>query len=211
MQIIALSELCSESPISLDEQRLAFLQSHQNDKQSYLQLRPYKVHSFASSQAMPKKVGLFLKRPKHPWAGGLTRQVKATKKFFLEINCFVLQEAKQNGTITHVSWFKLNDKIYPGLFLRGPNRVPRISNRVLRIRENRVPKVREIGSLQVHTGYPIFSLNNPAYIVKFLAFACWLDLPLQDRFRLKCSVSRNKFINISNQRAMPKDFTGVDS
>jgi len=57
---------------------------------------------------MPKKVGLFLKRPKHPWAGGLTRQVKATKKFFLEINCFVLQEAKQNGTITHVSWFKLN-------------------------------------------------------------------------------------------------------
>jgi len=46
---------------------------------------------------------------------------------------------------------------------RDPIRVPRIENRVPRIRENyhrvprirenRVPKIREIGSLQVHSGY----------------------------------------------------------
>jgi len=42
---------------------------------------------------------------------------------------------------------------------RDPIRVPRIENRVPRIRENyhRVPRIREIGSLQVHTRYPTFS------------------------------------------------------
>jgi len=45
---------------------------------------------------------------------------------------------------------------------RDPIRVPRISNRVPRIRENyhRVPKIREIGSLQIHTGYLTFSLKK---------------------------------------------------
>jgi len=52
---------------------------------------------------------------------------------------------------------------------RDPIRVPRISNRVSRIRENyhqvpkirenRVPRIREIGSLQIHTGYLAFSLK----------------------------------------------------
>jgi len=52
---------------------------------------------------------------------------------------------------------------------RDPIRVPRIENRIPRIRENyhrlpeirgnRVPRVREIGSLQVHTGYLTFSLK----------------------------------------------------
>jgi len=63
-----------------------------------------------------------------------------------------------------------NDKA--GFFLRrfrDPIRVPRISNRVPRIREyhrtskireNRVPRIREIRSLQIHTGYLTFSLKT---------------------------------------------------
>jgi len=53
---------------------------------------------------------------------------------------------------------------------RDPIRVPRIENRVPsiienyqrvhQIRENRVPRIREIRTLEVHTGYPTFSLNN---------------------------------------------------
>ena len=53
---------------------------------------------------------------------------------------------------------------------RGPIRVPRIENRVPwirenyhrvpRIRENRVPRIREIGSLQVDNGYLTFSLKK---------------------------------------------------
>ena len=45
---------------------------------------------------------------------------------------------------------------------RDPNRVPRISNRVPRIRENyhRFPRIREIGSLQIHTGFLTFSLKK---------------------------------------------------
>jgi len=45
---------------------------------------------------------------------------------------------------------------------RDPIQVPRIENRVLGIRENYhwVPKIREIGSLQVRTGYLIFSLKK---------------------------------------------------
>jgi len=53
---------------------------------------------------------------------------------------------------------------------RDPIRVPRISNRVLRIRENyhrvpkirenRVPIIRETGSLQIQTGFLTFSLKK---------------------------------------------------
>jgi len=53
---------------------------------------------------------------------------------------------------------------------RDPIRVPRISNQVPRIRENyhrapkirenRVPRIREIGSLQIHTRYLTFSLKK---------------------------------------------------
>jgi len=46
---------------------------------------------------------------------------------------------------------------------RIENRVPRIRgnyHRVPRIRENWDPTIREIGSLQVHTGYPTFSLKK---------------------------------------------------
>jgi len=53
---------------------------------------------------------------------------------------------------------------------RDPSRVPRIENqvprirgnyhRVLRIGQNRVPRIREIGSLQIHTGYVTFSLKK---------------------------------------------------
>ena len=55
-------------------------------------------------------------------------------------------------------------------YFRGPVRVPRIENRVPRIsenyhrvpriRENRVPTIREIGSLQGHTGHLTFSLKK---------------------------------------------------
>jgi len=55
-------------------------------------------------------------------------------------------------------------------FFRDPNRVSKISNRVPRIRENyhrvpnirenRVPRIGETGSLQVHTGYLTFSLKK---------------------------------------------------
>jgi len=49
----------------------------------------------------------------------------------------------------------------PGFF-KEFYRVPRIENRVRRIRENyhRVPKTREIGSLQVYTGYLTLSLKK---------------------------------------------------
>jgi len=53
---------------------------------------------------------------------------------------------------------------------RDPIPVTRIENRVHRIREdyhqaprikeNRVPRIREIGSLQIHTGYLTFSLKK---------------------------------------------------
>jgi len=53
---------------------------------------------------------------------------------------------------------------------RDPIRVPRISNRVPRIkanchgipeiRKNRVPRIREIGSLQIHAGYLTYSLKK---------------------------------------------------
>ena len=46
---------------------------------------------------------------------------------------------------------------------RIENRVPRISencHRVPRIRENRFPRIGEIGSLQVHNGYLTFSLKK---------------------------------------------------
>jgi len=48
--------------------------------------------------------------------------------------------------------------------------VPRIENRVPRIRENRVPRIGEIGSLQVHTGHLTFSLK------KLLVYDCFFSL-----------------------------------
>jgi len=50
---------------------------------------------------------------------------------------------------------------------RDPIRVPRILNRVPKIRENRVPRIREIGSLQIHTGFLTFSLKKTLEIVIF--------------------------------------------
>ena len=47
------------------------------------------------------------------------------------------------------------------------NRVPRIEYRIPRIRENRVPRIRGIGSLQVHTGHLTFSLKKTAL------YRCW--------------------------------------
>jgi len=47
---------------------------------------------------------------------------------------------------------------------RIKNQVPRISENchwVPRIRANRFPSIREIGSLQTHTGYLTFSLKKP--------------------------------------------------
>jgi len=47
---------------------------------------------------------------------------------------------------------------------RDPIRVPRLRenyHRVLKIRENWVPRIREIASLQIHTGFLRFSLKKP--------------------------------------------------
>ena len=60
---------------------------------------------------------------------------------------------------------------------RGPIRVPRIRenyHRVPKIRENRVPRIREIGSLQTHTGYLTFSLKKTCFIRNdCLYFVCY--------------------------------------
>jgi len=58
---------------------------------------------------------------------------------------------------------------------RDPIRIPKISNgvprirdnyhRVLKIREIRIPRIREIGSLQIHTGYLKFSLKRKLQLV----------------------------------------------
>jgi len=60
---------------------------------------------------------------------------------------------------------------------RDPIQVPRIENQVLTIRENhhrvprikknRVPIIREIGSLQVHIGYLTFSIKQTWLMRKF--------------------------------------------
>jgi len=54
---------------------------------------------------------------------------------------------------------------------RDPIPVPRISNRVIRIRENyhRVLRIREIGSLQVHTGYLTISLKKTGKSMKSIS------------------------------------------
>ena len=69
---------------------------------------------------------------------------------------------------------------------RDPIRVPRIENRVtrngenyhqvLRIRENRVPRIRQIGSLQVRTGYLTFSFkkNLRTSITALFERICWI-------------------------------------
>jgi len=68
--------------------------------------------------------------------------------------------------------FEKVSKIKAGFLrrFRDPIRVPRISNWVPRIRENyhqvpkirknRVPRIREIGSLQIHTRYLTFFLKK---------------------------------------------------
>jgi len=74
---------------------------------------------------------------------------------------------------SNISLYEEQNDIFTRFSLRrfrNPSRVPRISNRVPRIRENyhrvpnirenRVPKIREIGSLQIHTGYLTFSLEK---------------------------------------------------
>jgi len=80
-----------------------------------------------------------------------------------------------NYTAVHLKKSKLHQNLcFAILGLNSdPIRVPRIENwvtriienyhRVPRIRENRVPRIREIGSLQVHTRYlkKKFSLKKP--------------------------------------------------
>ena len=56
---------------------------------------------------------------------------------------------------------------------RDPIRVPRIRekyHRVPKIRENRVPRIREIGSLQTHTVPNIFLKKSPANYIKIFHF-----------------------------------------
>jgi len=56
---------------------------------------------------------------------------------------------------------------------RGPIRVPRIRenyHRVPKIRENRVPRIREIGFLQIQTGFLTFSLKTTLIQCVFIAW-----------------------------------------
>jgi len=84
-----------------------------------------------------------------------------------------------SGTAFHVAWlavsffrfvvwsgffkFAVWSDFFKGVCFRDPIRVPRIRenyHRVARIRENRVPRIRETGSLQVHIGCVTFSLKK---------------------------------------------------
>jgi len=68
-------------------------------------------------------------------------------------------KAKKNAVI---QLWKVNftlDQVFLTRF-RDPIRVPRISNRV--------PRIREIGSLRIHTGYLTFSFKKPALGQKVL-------------------------------------------
>jgi len=72
-------------------------------------------------------------------------------------------------------------------FFRDPNRVSRIENRVPRIKENWVSRIREIGSLQVHTGYLTFSLKKLIKVEKhharpFLKAFRWQGRPRRPAF-----------------------------
>jgi len=67
---------------------------------------------------------------------------------------------------------------------RDPIRVPRISNQVLRItknyhrvpkiRENWVPKIREIGSSQIQTGFLTFSFKKKPGKTQVILYCTWL-------------------------------------
>ena len=91
--------------------------------------------------------------------------------------CYAVQRAvlKTVGAFCPGKWYNIR-----GFFrrFRDTIRVPRISNRVPRItenyhrvpkiRENRVPRIREIGSLQIHIGYLTFSLKKTCNIYNHL-------------------------------------------
>ena len=68
------------------------------------------------------------------------------RKAYQAITCILFQETKLVFSY-HIQVFSRH--------FRDPIRVPRISNWISAIRENyhRVPKIWEIGSLQIHTGY----------------------------------------------------------
>jgi len=92
--------------------------------------------------------------------------------------------------ICTVKWTSQNDLPTAGFLrcFRDPIQVPRIENRVPSISENyhRVPRIREIGSLQDHTGYLTFSSKktDPQYyknakhifINKHTESVCWCTL-----------------------------------
>jgi len=71
----------------------------------------------------------------------------------------VLQTCAKLKTIAFCS------PVVGGGFFLDPIRVPRIRklSSVSRSRENWVPRIREIGSLQIHTGYLTFSLKKTWY------------------------------------------------
>ena len=74
--------------------------------------------------------------------------------------------------------FSLKKTWYIYTFLRrfrDPIRVPRIRenyHRVPKIRENLVPRIREIGSLQIQTGFLIFSLKKALIYLTVFIFRC---------------------------------------
>jgi len=100
---------------------------------------------------------------------------------------------------------------------RDPIRVPRNENQVLKIRENyhRVPRIREIGSLQVHTGYLTFSLKKTLVSIKYI-----VSIFFKNQFNLyyflyvlaiisfmqaitACIQNRDIFINTGSETCLP--------
>jgi len=82
----------------------------------------------------------------------------------LEFHSFSIKKHKNTSSV----WTGLENALQTRVFLRrfgDPIRIPRIENLVPRIREkyHRVPRIKEIGSLHVHTGYLTFSLKKTCY------------------------------------------------
>jgi len=77
-------------------------------------------------------------------------------------------------SVTCLKFFKCKARVFLRRF-RDPNRVPRIENWAPRIRENyhQVPRICEIGSLQVHTRYLPFSLKKN--LVKHKPNLTWVE------------------------------------
>jgi len=93
---------------------------------------------------------------------------------------------------------------------RDPNQVPRIKENY-----HRVPRIREIGSLQIHTGFLTFSLKNPEYINIFSLVLLTSNVPRSDRQiypsgYMNLRLGTPKFsISVLNCNSLPDNFISL--